>query len=76
MSTREVKAILGEPDERGIMSDTLVWWWEGEGCRIGITFCVDALFGQLHTDDGQVLDLPSGHPPPSFWDRLRRWLPW
>jgi hypothetical protein len=75
MSTGEVKAILGEPEERLHNSDTLFWVWKGEGCRIGIAFCVDAFAGELHTDDGQVSHLPSSQPPPS-WDRLRGLLPW
>src|SRR5262249_60759042 len=66
MSTAEVKAILGEPEERYHKSDTADWVWMGEGCRIEITFCVDAFWGELATDDGQVLHLPPSHPPPTF----------
>jgi hypothetical protein len=76
MSTGEVEAILGKPDKQFLMSGTLTRIWKGERCSIGITFCGDALSGECHTDDGQVLDLPPSHPPPSFWERHRGVLPW
>jgi hypothetical protein len=76
MSIAEVEAALGEPEKRIEMWALTTQVWKGEGCRISITFGMDALFGELDTEDGQVVGLPPSHPPPSVWERLSRWLPW
>jgi hypothetical protein len=76
MTEPEVEAILGEPTVRGCETD-----WGDEHCYVRILFRDGPPQGpyllseaQLETDNGRREYLPSRDP--SFWDRVRPWLPW
>jgi hypothetical protein len=76
MTEREVEAILGKPGEPVLYTtfgpDT---FWSGEHCRVNVWFGRGGVAcAELAGDDGLQEFLPDRDP--SFWDHLRRWLPW
>jgi hypothetical protein len=77
MSEQEVEAILGKPGEATVSftfgPDT---YWAGEHSQVDVWFIDGRVYRArlLYKGDGQTEYLSDLSP--SFWDRVRRSLPW
>jgi hypothetical protein len=81
MTKEEVDVLLGGPGEvTGFVNNMArTRYWYGDHCRVSIRsssfVTLDAASGEIRTDDGQLLSRLAPEPT-SFWERLRRELPW